>query len=108
MDISHDFQFKIQSKIIATLFELNNHVTISKLKFKLGDNLILNHSHKNRIFQGELSPKKSEVYIRELDKIFSIQIQIGTSNQPYLIQAKFKGYAYPKKSENHHRRLGWI
>ena len=42
MDISHDFQFKIQNKIMATLFELNNHVTISKLKFKLGDNLITN------------------------------------------------------------------
>ena len=62
MDISHDFQFKIQNKIMATLFELNNHVTISKLKFKLGDNLILILIPQNRNSQGELSPK-SEISI---------------------------------------------
>ena len=34
MNTSHDFQFKIQNKIITTLFELNNHVTIFKFKIQ--------------------------------------------------------------------------
>ena len=74
MNISHDFQFKIQNKIMATLFELNNHVTISNLKFKLGENLFT-----------KLIYNSSPLQANKI-RFCSIQIRIGLSNQPYPIQ----------------------